>query len=952
MIYKVLHSFCFLFCIGFSISLVGQDYLINHPYINNYKKSTYGGGTENWDIAASEDGQVYIANNEGLLVFSAGRWSLFRLPGHTVVRSVELDTITGRVYVGGQDEFGYFLRMATGELKYFSLRDKLSSDQKSLEDIWEIQVMKGQVYFRSVNKIFVFNGTSIRPCTDTPYTVNYFEIIRGTIYFCDPYKGLFTLEKDKTHFIPGSEIFIGERISDIIAPQEDKLLFITEKKGIFTYTNQQFAPFSKNSSLNKAILNSAIVINKDLLAIGSVLKGIFFVNGNGEILFVINKSLGLQNNGVIKLGLDANQNLWAATNNGIDKILIQSPFRIMFPDGDLQGGVYDVLIHDQKLYVGTNNGLFYTDWKDNSRDFIIGEFKPVKNSSGQVWGLDIIDGQLMMGHNEGAFLIDKDEAVKLSGPITGTWKFVGLKEKNLMLAGTYEGFHLYKKINNKWQFSHKFFGFNESARVIAQDKDFNIWVSHPYRKVYKIAFAEDFSAIKQVLEFGKEEGLPSDPGNYVAFLNDEIYVNSDKGIFRYDQEKKIFEEDKELNKITGKDDHINRFFIGTQGDLWYKSNSEFGVLMSEKMPFTPSMPKLAIPFLSDKLLGGFEKIYAPAGQYVFVCSDRGLIAIDKTKLLTKSKITFGFDRIISSNQSGQIVKQNSVLTSDPKIVMPSYQNNWEFYFQTNMLDDTDPVTVSYTLQKSGNTWAEGTEQNKVDFRNLAPGDYVLSAYAVDGNRNTSEEIKYAFTIQPAWYKSTLAYMIYLLGFVLLMYYLLKSKDKKHRVEKVKLISEIEESEAKVETLINDKLQSEIDYKNKELALSTMHIVQKNETLSKLREELDAVLHQVKDTEVRDQIRKVVGILSDDQRLEDDWESFAFHFDQVHTHFLRRLQESYSQLSPKDLKLCAYLRMNLATKEIAPLLNISVRGVEISRYRLRKKMNIDPDINLSDFMMKF
>ena len=130
--------------------------------------------------------------------------------------------------------------------------------------------------------------------------------------------------------------------------------------------------------------------------------------------------------------------------------------------------------------------------------------------------------------------------------------------------------------------------------------------------------------------------------------------------------------------------------------------------------------------------------------------------------------------------------------------------------------------------------------------------------------------------------------------VLGVFFLIRVMDKKHESEKNQLKNDKEQSEAKVEELLNLKFQTEIDFKNKELALSTMHIVQKNETLAKLREELDNAVKQTK------------GILSDDQRLEDDWESFAVHFDQVHTDFLRRLKERYPQLSPKDLKLCAYL----------------------------------------------
>lgn len=97
---------------------------------------------------------------------------------------------------------------------------------------------------------------------------------------------------------------------------------------------------------------------------------------------------------------------------------------------------------------------------------------------------------------------------------------------------------------------------------------------------------------------------------------------------------------------------------------------------------------------------------------------------------------------------------------------------------------------------------------------------------------------------------------------------------------------------------------------------------------------------------------MVSIFSDDERLDDDWDSFAQNFDQVHNDFLKRLKNKYPQLSPRDLKLCAYLKLNLTTKDMAPLLNISVRGIEISRYRLRKKIDLPNNISLNDFMMNF
>ena len=160
------------------------------------------------------------------------------------------------------------------------------------------------------------------------------------------------------------------------------------------------------------------------------------------------------------------------------------------------------------------------------------------------------------------------------------------------------------------------------------------------------------------------------------------------------------------------------------------------------------------------------------------------------------------------------------------------------------------------------------------------------------------------------------------------------------------------SQEEIELLKNEKLETELQFRNKELASSTMHLVQKNETITKIKQEIDGIYEKVKDPKIRKELRKVITVINDDNRLEDDWENFAIYFDKVHTNFLKRLAKKYPKLSSKDLKLAAYLRMNLTTKEIAPLLNISIRGVEISRYRLRKKLDLETSTNLNEYMMNF
>lgn len=86
--------------------------------------------------------------------------------------------------------------------------------------------------------------------------------------------------------------------------------------------------------------------------------------------------------------------------------------------------------------------------------------------------------------------------------------------------------------------------------------------------------------------------------------------------------------------------------------------------------------------------------------------------------------------------------------------------------------------------------------------------------------------------------------------------------------------------------------------------------------------------------------------------DKDFDVFQSNFNVLHSDFFNALEKRYSNLTRNEKVLCAYLKMNLSSKEIASLLNITIRGVEVSRYRLRKKLEIDKDINLNDFMNSF
>ena len=165
-------------------------------------------------------------------------------------------------------------------------------------------------------------------------------------------------------------------------------------------------------------------------------------------------------------------------------------------------------------------------------------------------------------------------------------------------------------------------------------------------------------------------------------------------------------------------------------------------------------------------------------------------------------------------------------------------------------------------------------------------------------------------------------------------------------------SDLKISREEIERLKNEKLTAELESKDKELASATMHLLNKNGFIDHTKTHLNSIIKKSKNQEVKNEIQKVIQSIDKNMAGDNDWEQFEIHFDQVHGDFMSRFKKEYPDLSPQEIKLSAYLRMNLSSKEIAYLMNISTRGIEIARYRLRKKIKLERTDNLQEFILKF
>ncbi|MBK7425538.1 MAG: hypothetical protein IPI60_00095 [Saprospiraceae bacterium] len=433
----------------------------------------------------------------------------------------------------------------------------------------------------------------------------------------------------------------------------------------------------------------------------------------------------------------------------------------------------------------------------------------------------------------------------------------------------------------------------------------------------------------------------------------------------FSAERNKFEKDSLLEAQIGKGYRVQLLYEDPTGNIWFHTPQETGLLEITDRGLDKKVKRRILPAMPEKMLGGFEFIFAldPA-HYLFGC-EQGFTLLDMEALKQENQYQTLISAVYLATGSDSLLYKgfgvdNTGNIPDPFILSPA-QNAIRFNFSTTSYGE-ELREFRYQLVGLDDSFSEWTSNPEIQFNNLQPGEYRFKVQSRVGGQIQKSEAVYEFNINTPWYKLKLVQGLGILFFALLIMLFFFLQRKKFESEKQEMESlhmeqveqktqQVEKTEQEITLLKNEKLQAEIQHKNNELASTTMHLVQKQELLSSIENELKKLLkHKEYPSILRHDIQLVAQMLQEDARIDEDWEKFSSYFDEVHGFFLHKLREKYPHLTSNDHKLCAYLRMNLSTKEIASLMNISVRGVEGSRYRLRKKLGLDADANLQEFML--
>lgn len=959
-------AFFLLFFTAFGFAR-GQN-TIGLPQIINYNTHDFHAGTQTWDIKQDKLGRMYFANNEGLITFDGTYWKLYPQPNKTILRSIAL--ADERVYAGGQDEMGYYSPDAQGILHYTSLKNLIPKSQNKFEDIWDIEVFHGSVFFRTWDRIFELKNETIRVYT----AVSGWQMLKlagDKLLAQDKDNGIFQFVNAQWQPVTSKNSIPNFVITGVIPLGNDSFLLSSLQDGLFTLANGMLT--KRNTIAEPDFVKSHVYafeqINSTEFVAGTTSEGCMVLNNTGQLVQQIARPEGLQNNNILCVFLDKDKNLWAGLNNGISFIAYNSAIKYIKPSKTNELSGYSSRILNSSLYIATSDGVYAAPISNNYKDlsFSKADFTFLTNSGGQAWHLDEINRQLMIGHHNGAYIIKNNQAVQLTRD-GGVWLFVptsAITPSKNVLVGTYSGLTMLEFADHDFRSSAKINGMWESIRFLAIDNNNDIWASHPYRGIYKINLSADKKSYTAEL-FTEKDGLPSTFRNHVFRIKNRVVFATEKGVYEFNAATKKFIPSPLLYHVFSANS-IQYLNEDADGNVWFCSGKKMGVVSFSENASEKKYRVTYFPELTGKILSGFENIYPFNRENVFVASDNGIIHLNYEKyisskpklniLLTQARVFGKSDSIILGGHLIKAPLTESKSKSTTVLRFPSDYNSFHFEFSSPAFSLQNNIEYSYQLEGFENKWSAWTPKTEKDYTNLSDGSYTFKVKAHDNLGNESEPISYRFIVKPAWYKTIWAYLLYVFLFLAALYYLDHWQKKKfyrqqlmyeEEQKRLKYIHqlEVEKNEKEIIKLQNEKLSNEVLYKNKELADASMHLVERSDALIKVKDELQQLY---KKTGGNHDVKKAIQLVNDIEKNNSNWEQFASHFNEINNDFLNKLKLKFPGLTNTDLKLCAYLQLKLSSKEIAQLMNISVRGVEISRYRLRKKLQLPTEQSLNSFL---
>ncbi len=737
------------------------------PLIDSYNHNSYNGGAENWDVVKSKNNFIYIANEKGVLQFDGLSWSIIRTP--QIVRSLALvgDSI---LYVGCDNDIG------TIDLKsdiriYQSKKGWLKSKGVHyINEVWSVCFFENKLIAQTPRQLLIFEKDKLLKLPVNCFVRALYQV-KGHVYLVDTEKGLMELVNNELQVVENGGFFKGDEVNSILPFNNGGLLISTWSKGFFQYDKGQVS--SWGNDLLDEVWRSYVfrgVKSKGVFYFGTTKNGVYMVSEEGKVLNHINVNNGLKPNKVFNLYVDDQGSLWVTLENGVEHIAMNAPVSIIDQRIGLNGICYEASMVDERLFVGTSQGLFVGD------EGVIGLFsdekvimKIYKNITGPVHFYEKWKGNYFYGHLRGLYAGKNSYKKIYSGrncmdmlPLSKNSEYILVAFEDQLILVKYDGLEA--------KLVHEFDSLRGVENMILHKSD--IWLNTRYEGVLKLrldTLNPQLFTLTNYFDKGLKNQLSS---NRVFKVKSQILCVTNAGVYEYEANSDKFLKSTEFNELG--DCVVNYLYEDNRGVIWYQK----GAFSSEElfMKYSSGMitrqgeinTKLKdeyfdfITQLNDSLIafGGYDGLK--------------ILNLNLNPNSYSSRLFFNEIKLKSAKNEEVLVydfEKNMFVGefhSFAKDQIPPQFNQIQFSFGNTLMHDIENNEFSYKLEGVNEGWSDWNSKTRKSFSYLSAGEYVFRLKSQNAFGLESEELNFTFALKKPFYASSWFYFLGVLFFVLLV----------------------------------------------------------------------------------------------------------------------------------------------------------------------------------------
>ncbi|MFY8185293.1 MAG: SpoIIE family protein phosphatase, partial [Bacteroidia bacterium] len=798
--YKFLFSYALILFSFYNV--IGQTYY-KYPVVN-YTPKEYGKtqNVQNWAVTQTKEGLIYSGSNNGLIEFDGYKWQFLPARFGFYVHSLACDS-NNTLFVGGEGYFGSYIKDSTGKLTYNPLSEELlPKDHIPFVTIWRIFAAKDKVYFQSNEAIFVYDYKTIK--TIKPETSFHLaSFCNNQLFVREREKGLMKCVNDKLILIPNSQIFAEIGVFGVQPFSKNELLITTHENGLFIY-NTQTDEFKEYNTENNSIWISSMLLGCTQLkdgnyAFNSQTNGTLIFNPKSKKINFINKAIDLQDNNVIAQYEDNTGNLWLALNYGLSKVYLNSSLQSFT---STQGNVNDAIKFNNKIYAGTFTGIFIKGEQD-------ADFSQELNFNADiVQQFAINNNKLFIVTSKGLFEHDGKTYKKLLDGDFRKIKF--LSNGNFIIGGSNNtGLKIYsQKLNLIYDFALEIAGEIVGIEEEPSNKaPYHYWIS-TNNAVYKIT--DDESPVFKVDVYGEDFGLPKN-FKYPFVFNNKIVIGNLSGLYELQKDEKgvIFE--------------LRKFYNFETNQISFSFIKDFPnrtlAIFDNKIHIVDKKTGKDFhePFLTLDM-GRENFIYASDGD-LYIGAEDGLVIFNEKKYIPNRTRFEVVMRKISTKNDSVLFDGSAINTTAIGSALNYRYNELTVDFAANYLYQEDKTLYRYKLEGADTSFSAWQTERKIKFNNLHEGNYKLIVQAKNIYEQQSKDLVIEFTILPPWYRTTLAYILYVVGFGLVLFVSIRVASYRLKAQNKHL-----------DNLVKERTK-EIEHKNEELKEQNEQILHQKQEIT-------------------------------------------------------------------------------------------------------------------------